>query len=536
MGLINLLSAVTPSAAGRIVLLEQYSPLIIRRGGHLASALSGFALLILASNLWRRKRTAWLLTIIVLIISIVSHLLKGLDFEEAALAAGLMIWLIVLRPHFHARSDLPSIKQGLLSMVWALVFTLIYGTSGFYLLDKHFSVNFNLVDSLRQTATMFTQFYDPGLEPITGFGRYFAASIYIIAAVSIGYAIIMIVRPVLVRQRPTLEERLRAQSIVEAHGRSSLACLTLLNDKLYYFSPGGSLIAYALETPIALTLGDPIGPVEDIQSCVMNFQDFCTVNDWRPAFYQVLPDHLETYHRAGFHSLCIGHEGIVNLAEFTLAGRDNKGMRSAVNRLTKLGYFAEVIEPPLSPITLEDLRSISDEWLTMVHGTEKRFSLGWFDDSYIRNGKAIVVRNIQGNITAFANIVPEYKLNEVTIDLMRYLPGAEKGTMDFLFASLFDWAREKGYDTFNLGLSALSGIGDTPGDPLIERALNFIFTHINQFYNFKGLHAFKEKFHPKWESRYLIYPNPSILPQVTIAIIRADSGNDLLGGYLRHNK
>ncbi len=201
-----------------------------------------------------------------------------------------------------------------------------------------------------------------------------------------------------------------------------------------------------------------------------------------------------------------------------------------------MGYVAEVIEPPLSSHTLEELRSISDEWLTMVHGTEKRFSLGWFDDDYIRDGEVMVVCNNQGSITAFANIVTEYRLNEVTIDLMRYFREAEKGSMDFLFASLFDWAREKGYDTFNLGLSALSGIGETPGDPLIERTLNFIFTHINQFYNFKGLHAFKEKFHPKWEPRYLIYPNPTTLPQVAIAIIRADSGNDLLGGYLRHNR
>jgi phosphatidylglycerol lysyltransferase len=536
MGVINLLSAVVPSLASRLVLLEQYSPLIIRKGGHLASALSGFALLILASSLWRRKRTAWLLTIIVLVISVVSHLIKGLDYEEAAMAIGLMIWLIYLRPHFHARSDLPSVKQGLLTMLWALVFTLLYGTAGFYLLDKHFSVNFNLEDSLRQTVIMLTQFYDPGLEPITGFGRYFADSIYFIAAVSIGYSLIMIARPVLVRQKVTPEDRHHAQTIVDAHGRSSLARLTLLDDKLYYISPGGTLVAYTVETPVALVLGDPIGPAEDIPTCITNFQELCATNDWRPAFYQVLSDYLEIYHRAGLHSLCIGQEGIVNLAEFTLAGGENKGMRSAVNRLTKMGYLAEVIEPPLSPLILENLRSISDEWLTTVHGTEKRFSLGWFDDDYIRNGQVMAIRNIRGNITAFANIVSEYKLNEVTIDLMRYLRGAEKGTMDFLFVSLFEWAREKGYDSFNLGLSALSGIGESSDDPLVERTLHFIFTHINQFYNFKGLHAFKEKFHPKWEPRYLIYPNPAILPQVSFAIIRADSGNDLLGGYLRHNK
>jgi phosphatidylglycerol lysyltransferase len=148
----------------------------------------------------------------------------------------------------------------------------------------------------------------------------------------------------------------------------------------------------------------------------------------------------------------------------------------------------------------------------------------------------MLVRSQIGEITAFGNIVPEYQRNEVTIDLMRHRPGAEKSTMDFLFARLFDWARERGFATFNLGLSALSGIGDSPEDPAIERALHYVYEHIDQFYNFKGLHAFKEKFHPMWSPRYLIYPGAASLPQITLALIRADSGDDMISSYLRRQR
>lgn len=51
------------------------------------------------------------------------------------------------------------------------------------------------------------------------------------------------------------------------------------------------------------------------------------------------------------------------------------------------------------------------------------------------------------------------------------------------------------FDSFNLDLNALSGVGEQPEDPNIEHALHFIFEHVNQFYNFKGLHAFNAKFH-----------------------------------------
>ena len=62
VGVVNLLSAVTPNLPARTALLKQFFPFGIRAGGHIFAALSGFVLLTLAANLLRRKRVAWLLT------------------------------------------------------------------------------------------------------------------------------------------------------------------------------------------------------------------------------------------------------------------------------------------------------------------------------------------------------------------------------------------------------------------------------------------------------------------------------------------
>jgi len=533
MGVINVLSAITPVLASRLALLERFSPLEVRHGSHLTAALAGFALLLLAGNLWRRKRVAWLLALVVLVISSVSHLLKGLDYEEAILTAALAVWLWFLRYHFHARSDPPSVQQSLRALATALLFTLAYGAMGFYLLDRHFSVKFGLGAALKQTVIMFTQFYDPGLEPITGFGRYFADSIYVVGAVTLGYALLMLLRPVLVRQPATAAERARSEAIVKVYGRSSLARFTLLEDKSYYFSPGGSMVAYVAKGRVALTLGDPIGSPEDVAAAIAGFQEHCAQNDWQPAFYQTLPDYLEHYRAASFDRLCIGQEGIVDLASFTLAGGAHKSLRSAVNRLTKLGHRAELYKSPLANDLLWELRAISDEWLAMMEGGELRFSLGWFDDDYIRNNPVMAVHTPEGAISAFANLVPEYQRNEATIDLMRHRRDIEHGTMDFLFVALFQWAKEQGYATFNLGLSGLSGVGEHADDPTVERALHYIYEHVNQFYNYKGLHSFKAKFDPQWSPRYLIYPGPASLPAVAIALVRAHAGDEFVRDYLR---
>lgn len=538
MGVVNVLSAVTPSLAERRHILEEVSPLLVRRGGHLTAALAGFALLLLAQGLWRRKRVAWLLTLAVLVVSAISHLVKGLDYEEALLAAGLALLLWVMRHHFHARSDPPSIRQGLIVLIGASLFTLAYGMLGFYLLDRHFKVHYGWLDALRQTVVMFTAFYDPGLEPLTRFGHFFSNSIYAVGAATFGFAAWSLLRPVLRRGQPATEaERLTAQRILEQHACSSLARLALLDDKSYFFTPGGSLVTYSLSGRTAVTLGDPVGPREDLPAAIEGFKALCARNDWIPCFYETMPETLDLYRAAGFEAVCVGDEGIVNLETFTLEGGAAKGMRSAVNRLTRLGHKFEVHPPPVSDELLEELRQISDEWLTNMHGGEKRFSLGWFDDDYVRSTPIAAVVTPEGWISAFANITTEYCPDEITIDLMRRRGQVENGTMEYLFVGLFQWAKAQGYRRFNLGLSSLAGVGESPQDPSLERLLHFIYENINQFYNFKGLHAFKAKFQPEWSPRYLIYPDKAAMAGCWMAVVRLNSGpENLLSGYLRPAK
>ncbi len=532
MGIVNLLSTVTPSLGSRLKIIEAFLPLMVSRGGHLTAALAGFALLYLSVGLWRRKRTAWILMLAVLVISAISHILKGLDYEEALLGLGLAVWLLTLRPHFYARSDTPSIRQGLWAVAASAGFTLFYGVTGFYLLDKHFSVNFGFFAALRQTVVMFTSFYDPGLQPIpiTHFGRFFADSIYMVSAGTFAFALFMLLRPVLLRHPATTDEHRKAEAIVKQHGRTSLARMALFEDKAYYFTPGGSVIAYVTRNGTAIALGDPIGPSADAPQAIAGFKAFCAQNDWIPAFYQTQPDYLEQYSANGFKYLNIGCEAVTEVASFTLSGNVNKGLRSGYNHLLKLGYRAAVLRPPLSQSQLADLRAISDTWLAHIQGSEKRFSLGWFDDAYLQSGPVMLVYDPSDRPVAFTNIVPEYQRSEISIDLMRYIPG-EHGIMDFMFVSLFQWASQEGYASFNLGLSALSGVGEQPGNPNIERALHYIYEHVNQFYNFKGLHAFKTKFHPNWMPRYLVYPNATSLASIALGLNSASNSGSIMRDY-----
>lgn len=536
MGVINVVSAVSPLLLYRLSRLVRMSPLELQHGSRLTAALAGFALLLLAGNLWRRKRLAWMMTVIILVISAITHILIRFDFEQAGVAAIFAIWLVTLRTDFHARSDPPSIRAGFRVLILAVVFTLVYGSIGFYLQDKQYSVQFDLWQALKQTIVMFTQFYNPGLQPRTDLSRYFISSIYIIGASTIGYALLMVARPVLIRA-PALEaDRSRARKIIEAYGKTSLARLCLLKDKSYYFSPGGSVIAYITKGRVALSLGDPIGPNLDFSNAVRGFKQFCARNDWIPAFYQVLPEHLEAYSEEGFRAISIGSEAILPLAGFSVEDPAKKHLRDAYNNLQNLGYSTEFKAPPQSRETIQELRSVNDEWLAITRGTERGFSYGWFEDEYIRSSPIMNVCSLNGSVAAFANLLPEYQKNELSIDLICHRAGVPHETIDFLLISTLLWARSQGCSTFSLGFSSMVGVGEDEQDSAAEKGLRFILAHVNQFYNFRGLHEFIEKFEPVWEPRSLVFPGNSSLPVVGLALARADSGDVFVFNYLKNSR
>ena len=537
VGVINLLSAVTPSLPDRRNWLEPFFPFTVRAGGHFFAAVIGFMLLTLASNLLRRKRIAWLVTVGLLMLSIVIHLVKGLDVEESVLSGVLLFQLLVMRKSFTAKSDRPSIAQGIRVLLGALLFTLAYGTIGFYILDGRFevneqAVNFDFDRALFQTLAMFFTADNAGLVPKTRFAEFFADSIYGVGSVTLGYALLMLLRPVLLRDSASFSERNKAKEIVGKYGRTTLARLALLEDKSYYFSPSGkSTIAYVPKGRGAIALGDPIGPPEDRQEAIVGFQEFCDRNDWYPTFYQTLLDDLEIYYALGFRVVQIGEAAIVNLKDFTLKGKANQNLRTAINRLTKAGHQVKFYEPPLSSELMRQMKAVSDEWLQMVQGAEKQFSVGWFNETYLRETRVIAIHTPDGKISAFANMISSGD-RVIGVDLMRRRTEVENGTMECLFASMLQHCQALGYAEFDLGLSALAGVGEAEQSGRLEKVLIYLSDHLSKFYNFQGLHSFKDKFGPRWEARYLVYPSLGSLPDVVVALIRADSGDRLLD-YLR---
>jgi phosphatidylglycerol lysyltransferase len=326
-----------------------------------------------------------------------------------------------------------------------------------------------------------------------------------------------------------------AATLTQAHdwlttnGGGTFAHLLFMGDKhLLYAAEGRCLIQYKRIRGRLVALGDPLGAEEHFKRALLEFRDLADRHDLDPVCYEVAHEHLHLYHDCGFALFKAGEMGLVLVANFTLAGGRNQSLRTTVNRTVRDGLTLERLQPPLDEATWITLTHISDAWLRTRGASEKSFSLGAFDRNYLSWAPLFVVRREQ-RIIAFVTLTPSYRgRRELGLDLMRYLPESPHGTMDFIFTRAIEWARDEGYEWFNLGMAPLSGVGNIRYARPDERLARLAYDYGNRLYNYKGLRGFKEKFHPQWQSRYIAYPLNRQLPTVLV-----DLAALIAGGYRR---
>ena len=329
--------------------------------------------------------------------------------------------------------------------------------------------------------------------------------------------------------RPDAQSLAEAETILKQYGGSEFAHLLFLGDKFLLWSPDRkAFIQYGKIRDRLMALGDPCGDPNAFDAAIIAFRDYADRHDLTPCFYEVSETHMHRYHDAGFALFKLGETAVVELGAFTTAGKRGETLRHSVNRARRAGAEFELLDQPLGDALWPQLRAISDAWLEARGAAEKGFSLGNYDEAYLRRSPIAVVR-VNEHVVAFANLTPDYGSHaELSIDLMRYRPDAPPGTMDYLFVELIQYAQAQGYQYFNLGMAPLGGVGETRYARASEKVARLAFEYGKRFYNYKGLRSFKEKFHPQWRSAYLAYPVLTPLPTLLM-----DSAALIAGGYRR---
>jgi phosphatidylglycerol lysyltransferase len=524
-GIINIISVIGQHRRQPNWFLREVFPLEFLHISRFLALFIGFVLIVSSINIYKRKKRAFQLVLILAVLSIIFHLTKGLDYAEAVFSFLLFLSLLATRKRFTVKSSIPALRQGVVLFLTAALVALSYGVFGFWLLDKRqFGVEFTFPESIRQTLLFLSMSSDPRLVPHTRYAHWFLRSLSFITVVAILYALYALFRPIIYIFRTLPHERLQAKDLIEKYGRSSLDFFKFWPDKSFFFSPSqNSFLAYRVQGNVALVLADPVGPEEEIEDITRSFRELCEENSWAIAFHQTLPDFLPVYRKLGFKKLKIGDEAIVDLNEFSLEGKKMKHLRHYLNQFEKTGISTAYYESPVRDDVLAQVKDVSDDWLKIAGRRERGFTQGVFINHYVQSTPVFLVKGQGGKALAFVNVIPSYTTGETTIDLMRHRTEAPVGIMDYLFTKLFDFQKERGFRRFSLGLAPMSGFQEKEEASAEERAVHYFIQRLNFLFSYKGLLQYKKKFASIWEPRYIIYRNVFDLPRVAIALNNASA-------------
>ena len=511
VGVMLMVSGVTPASVDATALLAQWMPLPIVEAAHFLGSIIGLALLFVARGMFLRLDASWWVGLGLALVSLVLCLPKGIAVSEALLLGVLAASLALSRRQFNRKAALFS--QAFTGGWLVAVLVVVAATA---------ALLFFVYRDVAYVNRVWWQFAFDAHAP-----RSLRAMVAVVL-VALFMALIQLLRrphPELVRPDPAALDL--AAQVVRAQGVAS-AGLVMMGDKSLMFSDSQrAFVMFGRRGRSWVALNDPVGPVHEWPELVWRFVEQAREAGGRAAFYQVRPSALPIYLDAGLHVYKLGECAMVDLPSFSLQGKARSNLRHGMARAQREGLVFEVLAPGEAAAIFDELQVVSDAWLHKHRTAEKGFSLGAFRRDYVMGQPVALVRQAE-RVVAFATLMCTGQKAEASVDLMRQLPDAPRSSMDFLFARAILYFQAQGFQSFNLGMVPLSGMAQHRMAPSWQRLARLLFNHGENFYNFQGLRAFKAKFDPVWEPRYLTAPG-GLAP----LIILSDIAALIAGGFRR---
>jgi lysyl-tRNA synthetase class 2 len=485
IGVVAVASAATPGMADRSHVVRSVLSQGVPGVARTLTLAFGLGLLWLARGLARRKHRAWQLAVVLVIATAVTHLVKGLDFEEAAGSLLVVAALLNARREFVAPGD-PETVRPLLQVGLAL---LVLVPIALLHLDGTVAYSDRVDDAV----------------------------LIVIGALGLR-ALAIWLRPVAERARHVPDERRRAEELVREHGSDSLAYFALRRDKTIFLSASDrSFLAYRVVGATAIVAGDPIGPREDRRELLGEFRRVAHAKGWRVAIAGAAGDALRDYADLGFKAVYLGDEAFVEPGRFSLDGRPIRKVRQSVARLDKAGYRFEIAPPgEIGDELRQELRCVSEEWRGAW--PERGFTMAMdalfaYPDTFVA-----IARDETGAVGGFLQLVPAPACRGYSLASMRRRRETPNGLMEFLIVRTIEWAREHEVSEVSLNFSVFAEY--LRADRGLPRAL---LLRLDRLFQLERLHSFNRKFFPHWRRRYFCVERWSDLPAAGLAYLHAES-------------
>ncbi|WP_199884315.1 phosphatidylglycerol lysyltransferase domain-containing protein [Streptomyces sp. CB02488] len=506
--------------------------------GPFAAALSlsaGVLLLLLAHGLKRHKRRAWRAAVVLLPAGALSQFLYRHSVLGAAVSLTLCYLLVRHRSEFAALPDPRSRWRALANFVLLGAGSLGLGLVIVSVHPGRLVGNPSIADRLQHV--LYGLFGFEGPVEYAGVTSWTVA--YSLGALGLLTAVTTIYfafRPEHPAARLTEDDEARLRALLERHGRrDSLGHFALRRDKAVVFSPSGkAAVCYRVVSGVMLASGDPIGDVEAWPGAIERFMDEARAHSWTPAVMGCGETGGEVWTReTGLAALELGDEAVVDVADFSLAGRAMRNVRQMVKRIERGGYETRVRRvADIGEAELARIRRAAADW----RGTdnERGFSMalgrigdGADGDCFIATAHKAdeqSAESLYGDLKAVLHFVP-WGTDGMSLDLMRRDRAADPGMNELLIVASLQAAPRLGITRVSLNFamfrSALAR-GEKLGAGPVLRVWRGLLIFLSRWFQIESLYKFNAKFRPRWEPRFVVYRAARDLPRISLAAMQAE--------------
>jgi lysyl-tRNA synthetase class 2 len=528
IGLSDVLAVFKPDWHERLHKFSAVVPGTLYNVTRTSDVIVGLMLLLLSRGLRRRKRRAWQATIVLLAFDIAFHFEH---FPRVIMASGfvaIVLLAVLLWRHgdFYAVGD-PRGRRTVVPVFVGLVvldFAICLG----YLAVGPLAGSYSLGQRLQDVLYELVGVYGPVAWAVDTRGDFYHLLTSALGIFTLVVTLYLLLRPAQPRGRLAPPDAVKIRELLDRKGeRDSLGYFALRDDKSVIWSPSGkAAVLYRVVAGVMLASGDPVGDPEAWPGAIAEFLGEAARHAWRPAVMGCSELGAEVWCREGdLTALELGDEAIVNVADFSLAGRDMRNVRQMVNRVAKNGYTAQVRRVgDIPPDELAQIKRDSERW----RGTEveRGFSmaLGRLGAPGDENC-VLVTAEEDGTLRAVLHFVP-WGSDGLSLDLMRRDKAAIGGLNDFLITEAIKAAPDLGVRRVSLNFALFRAAlerGEKIGAGPVLKAWRGLLVFLSRWFQIESLYKFNAKFSPVWEPRFFVYPGGSDAPRIALAALEAEA-------------
>ncbi|MCW2654392.1 MAG: lysS2 [Mycobacterium sp.] len=509
-----------------------------------------FVLALLAAALASRKRIAWWVLVLNLILAVgynVIYLAAGdeTSFQTSGEILGLVLHLSAIAVLLLAYKEFyAKVRRGaLLKAAAVLVAGMTIGIAVAWGLLKLFPGTLAREDRLPYAVNRVIGFAAADPDLFTGRPHVLLNALFgLFGALALMAAAIVLFQSQRAANALTGEDESAIRGLVEVWGKNdSLGYFATRRDKAVVFAENGrAAITYRVEVGVCLASGDPVGDPRAWPQAIDAWLRLCETYGWAPGVMGASSEGAHAYRGAGLNALQLGDEAILCPDRFRLSGPDMRSVRQAVTRARRAGLTVRIRRH--RDIAADEMAQVikrADAWRDTE--TERGFSmaLGRLGDS--ADGDCLLVEAVRGDadsddVAAMLSLVP-WGNTGASLDLMRRSPQSPNGTIELMVSELCQQSERVGVNRISLNFAMFRSAfeeGARLGAGPVARLWRGLLVFFSRWWQLETLYRSNMKYQPEWVPRYACYEDARLIPRVGVASVIAEGF--LVLPFRRRNK